>query len=313
MMYNEKRKTEYIQYAAKIDKMQERIMTLQFKRTCVNEKRLKKDVCDWNANEIIDYYQSLVLYSLESLLVLHSHFLRYAAWCLDHTLIKDSQNHFEEIDRHILNSKCVNTSYLKQGIVTRDQLLGILETGGFVRNPYEKFIVLGMFEGVGGRGLLDFKDLSMDSIEGNKIKLIGRELEISDELIRYAKIASSEYKYQSYGDITKNAYGSFDEEDKRIVKRKEGCKELGDTGFTHRMVVNLERIKANNNDLPCFSQSMLFQSGRLAMIRKFMREDGTEPVMTIKQHLSEITYRYRTIQGIQRFCDKWSEFLYMED
>lgn len=313
MMYNEKRKAEYIKYAVTIDAAAERVYNTQFAKTYSLEKKYDKDLCDWNVNEILDFYQSLITHSLESLMVLHSLFQRYTTWCLNNLLVKDSQNHFEEIDRHILNAKCVNSSYLKQGIVTREQLLNILSDEDMVRNPYEKFILLGIYEGIGGKGFLDFRNLSMKNIKDNIITLPNRELKISDELVKLAKLASSEYKYQSYGNIAKNSYSSFDEQDERIIKRKEGCKELSDSGYTHKMIVNLEKIKENNDDLPVFNQSMLFQSGRLEMIRKFMKQDNCEAIVAIKKHLDEIAYRYRTIQGIQRYCDKWSEFLYLED
>ena len=310
--YNEKQKQQYIDYSVKIDKDSERIMTSWFNRTAFVENELEKDLCDWNVNEIIDYYKSLVIHSLESLMVLHSHFQRYTFWCLDKNLVKDSQNHYTEIDREILNAKCVNSSYLKQGIVTRNELLNLIE-GDNVRNPYEKFLLLGIFEGIGDKGFLDFKNLTMDDIHENVITLPGRKLTISDELVHFAKIASSEYKYQSYGENGKTSFTVFDENDIRIIKRKEGCIELKDSGYSHKMTVNIENIRRNNGDIPVFSQSMIFQSGRLEMIRKFMKQDNCKAIDAIKTHLSEITYRYRTIQGIQRYCDKWADFLYPED
>lgn len=317
-MYNEKQKMAYLNYIADegINKRIIPILTKRFSLTEPFEQALDKDLCEWTAHEIIDYYQSLVNRSLESLLMIHSHLNGYARWCLINARVRDSQNHFEELDREIINAKCINTGYLNQGIVTRDELLKMLKTPKIL-NAYERFLLLGLFEGIGGAGYSDFQFLTMDDFDGETVHLPHqRSFTVSKELIRYAREASEDFEYHPYG-TSKRAW-TFDKEDKRIVKRKENGRndlqidELSSKGFRHIIALNLKRL-SEECDTPTFSNAMLFESGRLHMIREWMRKDKSDAETVIKAHDDEIALRYGKIYGRARYLDKWASFLALTD
>lgn len=313
MLYNEKRKMTYIELAKDRNVQLEKIMIKRFSDSYDKEKSLNKDICEWTSSEIIDFYQSKVLTSLESLIVMHGQYHDYARWCLNNHMIADNQNHFSEIDREILNEKCVNIGFLMAGIVTRKELLNLLqkcEQQGSIQNAYEQFLILGFFEGIGGKNYSDFRDLDMSCIHGDSIQLPNRTLKISPELIHYAQKAADEYVYYPYGNLIEEQ--PFNADDKRIIKDRPILRNPTSLpAYRHRLAVNLNRIAANC-DSPVFSANMLAESGRLQMIKDLMRKDGTDALTTIMKYKKEIAYRYGNIHAVARYIDKWDKFLQVD-
>lgn len=310
IMYNEERKQEYIRIAKQKNAQLDMILTARFNETAPIEERLGKDLCEWTVPEILNYYKSVVSRSLETLIVMHSHFNQYAKWCLSNLFMEDSQNHFDEIDREILNAECVNRGYLDNCIVTRETLLHLLNTKPIV-NTYEKFLVLGIFEGIGGKGFSDFLNLTMDDFDGNTVKLPNRTITVSPELVALAKKSSETYEYRQSPLVRWQR--EFDANDNRIIKAIEGSNlNPSETTFRHRIKVRLLKMISDYNE-PAFNNTMLFESGRLEMIRKFMEQDGTDAITAIKQHDDEISNRYGRIYARERYVDKWSQFLELTD
>lgn len=316
-MYNELQKKAYLDYIDHegINSRLRPILTNWFQRTEPWENQLGKDLCEWTTTEILDFYKSLVNRSLESLMMIHSRFRGYARWCLVNARIEDSQNHFDEIDREILNNQCVNAGFLYQGIVTRQELMPLINSPK-IQNAYERFLLLGLFEGIGGSGYSDFHYLTMDDFEGHTVKLKGRQLEVSDELLRLARLAANEYEYFPYGDSKRTWL--FSRSDARLIKRKDnkrsenGIEELSDKGFRHIIALNIKKL-SDICETPAFSQAMLFESGRLHMIKEFMKQDGCDAEEAIRTHEDTIIKYYGKIYGRTRYLDKWSSFLQLTD
>ena len=309
-MYNEERKREYIQIAKKNNVQLEVALNARFNETAPMEEKLGKDLCEWTVPEILNYYKSLVSRSLETLIVMHSGFNQYAKWCLANLFMEDSQNHFDEIDREILNSECVNKGYLDYGIVTRQELLNLLRNKE-IANVSEKFLLLAIFEGVGGKGFSDFLELTMDDFTGNKLNLPGRVITVSEELKNLAQKSSETYEYNQGPLVRWQRH--FDPTDTRILKVIEGSNlhpEL--KTFRHRLKVRLLKIQEEYNE-PAFNNTMLFESGRLEMIRNFIKEDKTSAIVAIKQHDDEIANQYGRIYARERYVDKWAKFLELTD
>ena len=106
-MFNEGQKLEYIEDNRYTNLHLEVFMPRLFGQTEPIEKRKNKDVAEWTSGEIVEYYKSLCRISLDSLANLHSQFRKYAEWCWSKHLLQDNQNHFEEINRDILQT-CLN-------------------------------------------------------------------------------------------------------------------------------------------------------------------------------------------------------------
>lgn len=304
-MYNAKRKNEFIKVACEENPRMSAILSLRFRRTEILEKQLGRDLCDWTVAEIIDYYQSQFFKSLESLMVIHSEFNRYAKWCLMNDLIEDHQNHFDELDRKILNSECINHAYLDNGIRTREEVLEIVN-GQMLRNVSERFLVLALFEGIGGKGYSDFATLTMNDFEGNTVKLRNRTISVSQDLVQLAQKSSETFEYYSYGNSRRT--WNYNSSDKRVYKLKEG-NQINPSPVTYRHIVGLQLNRlAKEFDTVALSSSMLFESGRIHMIKEYMKEENIDVVTAITKHQDEISLKYGKIHAIQRYADKWKQF-----
>ena len=315
MMYNEKRKKQYISVAISVNKELERVLTKRFNDVAEREKQWNQDLAEWTPNHILDYYKSLVNYSLESLMVLHSQFNGYARWCLANSLLPDSQNHYEEIDWTILNKECVNQVYLQKGITTRQELLKLIRDPK-INNVYERFLLLGLFEGIGHEGYSDFQFLTMKDFEGNTLHLKDRTIEVSPELVELAKKSADTYEYIPYGDARRK--WTFGQGDPRIIKRKidgklgqtddKPAEELSFSGYRHIISLNMKRLSDLCNT-PVFSSALLFESGRIEMIRKYMAEEASDAETVLSNHDKEITNQYAKIYNKGRYLEKWANFL----
>lgn len=304
-MYNKQRKQMYLDSTISFNAQLKTTLLYTFNDMADTEERLGKDCCDWNAVEILDYLKYRAGRSLESLLVLHSQLGKYAQWCLENNLVIDSQNHYLEIDREVLNDLCINKTVLERAIVTREQLLEVIKDNNIVKNYFEKFLMIAIFEGIGGKAYSDFHELTMDNFEGNTVHLKDRSFEVSDELIEIAKLSSETYEYNPYGDLISNK--DFPKDDNRIVKRKEKAIQTV-VSYRHWLFTVFERLKNNDHDNPIFNMAMIKESGRLDMIKFYMKEDGLTPEKVVSKYRTELSVRYGNIYAIGRYIDKWKWF-----
>ena len=173
----------------------------QFNKIGKFEAELNKDAHDFTVYELIEYYKTLNVASLEILAVLNSQFSQYVQWCLQENLVKDNQNHAVEINLEQLKG-CLNKVLIDKKIVSREQ---VVEWTMQLPNPKDQVIMLGLFEGMKGKDFADFVNLRPEDVHGNKLALVdGREIIVSDLLIKYIEesIAEKVY-YSSSGSQTK--------------------------------------------------------------------------------------------------------------
>lgn len=265
-----------------------RILAYEFMMLKSYEEELEKDVSNFTVKEILDYYKSLFSHSVNTLTSLNGRLRAYAEWCLKHNLIKDNQNHFDEINLDLLD-QCVNQGFYNQGIVSRSELLTQIKV---FKNYCDKFLVLGIFEGLQGKGLCDFWDISMEDFKGNIVTLkTKRKLEVSDELIKVAEKSTEEDTFFSVSGSgeTQNYY--FKEGDNRIIKAMWNTvvsKET-DTILARRMLNKLNRLQKEYN-VP-YTRVLLRESGRIDMLKK-LREGNESWKDTWDRCKDKIDYRY---------------------
>lgn len=266
----------------------ERILTYEFATLKSYEKELGKEVSNFTVKEILDYYKLLFSHSVDTLVSLNGRLRAYAEWSLRHNLVKDNQNHFEEITPELLN-QCVNQGFYDQGIVSRSDLLVQIRR---FKNYCDKFLVLGIFEGLQGKGMCDFWDLTIDDFEGNIVTLkTNRKLVVSDELVSYARKSSEEYDFYSVSGSGETQDFRFKEGDERIIKAMWNTvvpKET-DTILARRMLNKLCRLQ-KEYDVP-YTRVLLHESGRINMIKELQEEN--EPWKdTWSRCQGELDYRY---------------------
>lgn len=299
-------KQEYLEKYESVNVNLQRYMNWLFSYTEQFEEKLGKDVCDFSISEIIELYKIYNSSSLEILMNMNSQLKRYAMYCNDIGRITDGINHFEEVDYDILKN-CINTGILNKTIISADYLYHVVRTQ--ISNASDKFLVLGLFEGIGSNGCRDYINLKMDDFTDNQVQLIGRTITVSNELYNYALESSNEYNYYSKNGIGKIKQYRLD--DDRIIK------DMINVIYTEdEEDKRLRRIKNKLSGLNDYFDSTMFnyahvvESGRINMIKKGISETGLSAYDYINNHNKEIEERYGKIYAPKRYVFKYEQILY---
>ena len=274
---------------------------LLFRRIAYMEKYLDKDLYDFSVEEILGYYKYLLTPSLESLMVMNNQYKLYAAYALRRGMIKDNQNHYDEIDINTLNT-CVHSGLANAKTITRDKLIDVLESSD-VENVSDRVIALAIFEGICGKELSELSELKPEDIndQNNIVALCsGRKLKISDKLKFWCYESADEYTY--YNSLNKLPNKSYISTDKRVIKRLSNS--TVDTLHQRHKTIN-RRLDHLISITGCnaFGVGALRESGRLEMIKN-LREGG----MTLDQALKDedMIYRYGNIPSRKRYILKFN-------
>ena len=282
-------------------------MTNYFDRAEETEKRLNKDLAHFTSAEIIGMYKGFVTPSFNMLVIINNQFLNYASWYIKEIEAGDNQNHYVEIRDDIL-MKCVSYTAQQKAIITRQELLDMIKE---FKNPYEQFLYLALFEGLGGERMSDFYNLSMKDFNGKKytVKLPKRTFTISKELYHYAEDASDEYViYNIMGDPTHR--GRLLEEDKRIIKCSASSGFETESSERAAIVYRMLRKTKRYDFVPkSLNSTCLIESGRIDTICRLMKEKGFEdPEKLLRADREEIETRYGRIPSVPKWMIKYGSF-----
>ena len=212
--YNEDFKKQYL-----IDNQSRNIylksnVDLLFRRIAPMEAQLGKDLYDFSVEEILGYYKYLLTPSLESLMVMNNQYKLYVAYAIRKGMVKDNQNHYDEIDMPTLNT-CVYIGLANAKIISRKDLIDILESSD-VENVSDKVIALALFEGVCGKELRELTLLKPQDIDKKtNIAMLdgGRKLKLSDKLVGWCFESADEYTY--YNSMNRMGNKSYQKADGR--------------------------------------------------------------------------------------------------
>ncbi len=197
-MYNTEVKARYIAERNETTVLPYNFLNRIFSKSETFEEQLKKDLYDFTFYEIENYYKTLNIEAIDYLYVLNNAYILYVQWCLQENLVADCQNHFLEFNKEKLMAY-INKITSTRRIVSRKQVISWCEE---LPNASDQFVLLGTFEGLYNPNYSDFRHAKIEDIEGNTIRLIsGREIQISDKLIEYAKECNDAMEYYS---ITNN-------------------------------------------------------------------------------------------------------------
>lgn len=305
-MYNEEYKKRYLEDVKGKNANIVNYMTVQFNKIEPTEIELGKDLYDFSVTELTDYYKSLYTASLETLMVMNNQFSNYISYSLQNNLVGDCLNHCTEIDDIILY-KCINIGLAQKKIYSRGELLRIADN--FV-NPYEKYIVLALFEGICGENMSDIANLTEDNFRNGKVYLpSGKIFEVSKELIDAMKLAANEFTYWAHKKDESYAEYSFKDGDPKIIKEMYNSSNGGSPAHDRRRVYDRLMKIAKANQLSGLSAKGLLESGRIEMIKSYMKEDGDKDVRSvISRHKEDIEYRYGKITSVPRYIIKYGQF-----
>lgn len=304
-MYNATIKEQYILDNESRNLNLRQCTTVFFNNSEKMETELQKDIYDFTISEIIDFYKSLCFTSYETLLVYTSQLKMYVNYCLNRNLVKDSQNHFNELTSELIFD-CINQGLMHDKIVSREDLLRILNTQ--CGNPSDKFLCLALFEGICGKELCDLTNLYYSDFKGNKLILSsGTEITVSNELLNYAYESSITWEYESFTE-SKGRNFQYDKTDKRILKRLYNATlEEHPKNLAQRTHSKLRRIR-DFTEMNCFTVNGLMESGRIYNLKCFMQSENISFEEALKKH-KELDDLYGKIPSYVVYLRKYSELV----
>lgn len=310
-MYNETDKQAYIEFKNSNSKLPQNYLLRLFNRTAEYEERYSKDICNFTVDEIIDMYKSMNFFQVETITNVNSQLSGYAQWCLENLLVNDSQNHFSEFRFSQLKGYVV-PNHVVNGIVSREELLSRLHS---LRNNSDKFIMLCLFEGLRGVDFGEIRQLKLEDFNGNIVHVKGERLvgygdhdrfvNVSDELVYYAKLTASEDEYIAYG-IGKTLE-MIDEG--FLIRRSVRAHHLGTQGNMYRKVDKILLDFNQGND--SINVTSIRNSGKIHFVKTYCKKIGITP----KEFLFNAEYRklideqYNDVMKAAPFYEKFKEIL----
>lgn len=269
-MFNEDIKRRYIEYKESVTIMSVDFLQRVFRSTEPFEKELNKDIADFTASEIINYYQYINKSSADSLTALNSTLSLYTQWYIGELLSKDHQNHFLELGRETF-VQCTNKAKIENSIIKREDLLQRIAE---LPNPCDQFILLCLFEGISGKGYSDILNINYSDFHDGMADLpSGRTIKVSDELYKLASKARNEDFYIKMSPGLDLKVKFVDSED-RIVKDLPNAKpETSAKQKGKRVYARLVRL-FKYIGLPWLTGNNLIESGKIHFITKRCEELG---------------------------------------
>ena len=277
-----------------------RIMRTFFNMTKEYEEKLGKDCSCFTSKEILNMYSAYTSRSWEYLINLNSQLKIYTSWCIKESLVPDNQNHYEEIDKNDLFN-CLNLGLKKNMILTRKELEKNLAQ---IPNVSDQVLCLALFEGIGSVGFRDFYELDKSNFHDNVVEVNGRKLEISNMLMERALESADEYRKFSMEKVLRTGYRA---DDKSIIK--DSCNANTDSVERNTRKIQRKMATLESTYGKAFSYVALKNSGRIDMIKRLMKQDGSSDIReTYDKHKEEIELRYGKLQRIYRWVDEYKDF-----
>ena len=305
-MYNTEYKERFIKEKNNESILPNGYLERQFEKVSSMEERLGKDISNFTFYEIIEYYKMLNTLSSEVLRVLNSQFSLYTQWCLQQNLVNDGQNHFLELRTEDYDS-CINKGLLKLKVINKDILLSWVDG---LQNPRDRFMLLGLFEGIKGNNYCELANLRPEDINGNTAKLCtGRIIEISDKLKCIIEDCIEEKKYYCNTGKAEKTMPLIDRG--YIIKDYPNTKDEVSEYQRGRQIYNgIQRLFVYIGIYPGVSANQIYESGKLNMIITRAAELGincTDYIYSSK--IKEVEEKYNCTIVKKSYIIKYKNYL----
>lgn len=274
-MFNSVLKEEFIKQRNSEANLPKNFLTRLFTITEEYENHLEKDVSNFTVYEIMDMYKGINSISFERIQNINAQLSYYTQYCLQKNLVKDCQNHYLEIKAENVN-ECINKVALVNRIHTREEILKWCNTV-FMDNPSDRFVLLGMFEGLGGNNFIEITEAKMSDFNEEKLTIstiLNRTIPVSRTLINYAKESDITLDYTTLGTT------------KRIKKMHESGKIIKDFRLNsieeeyhqgRRIYTRIKKMFAEVTTNQYLSTKSLADSGRCDYIIRRCKELDISP------------------------------------
>lgn len=288
-MYNEAIKLRYKQERETSVVVPQYALKLDFKKTSAFEEQLDKDAYDFTVYEILNMYKTWNIKSIDTLYVINNRLSQYTQWALEQNLVADSQNHYLEINRDMLTG-CINMIAQQKRIVSREQMIAWCSK---LPNACDKFIFLGLYEGLNGSNYEDFWNASIDDInkENKTIHVKRGVIPISIDLIEYAEEANNTLELHpmtgDMGRVTKLV------ENGKIIKLKINCKYDDPIHNGKNIYIAIVRVCKFLDIDRWYNTRQANESGIINFIKQGMKQyDLSFHDYLWSEHLKEVEFQY---------------------
>jgi len=308
--YNEDRKSQFIQYRKNIVTLPGYFLENLFRKTRPLEEKEQRDVCDWSVANIQDFYLYCNTPTYDSLVVMNSALKIYTDWCLSNTLVKDNQNHFNEISMDDL-SGFLNPNAIQSKFIPKDKLYALVDEQ---KNPSDKFIILALYEGFMGEQTKDLINARTSDIykDGDSyyFKLEGRTIAATKKLVTVAFEAAEETVYTGIGGAGAREATLINSDPERIIKPFVNSK---NSDIQHMHVSIRKRVKRVSHNAGLYKGILakdIWESGRIDMMRNLMQKYGITNVreFIMSEHIKEVDNQYAPIGLVKRYLTKYGVF-----
>lgn len=278
-------KEDYIK--TKLDVYNEATIVGYFKRMLPFEEQLGKDLCNFTLMEILNVYSQSAYKSIYTLQMVNSVFKEYTNYCMNNNIVIDNQNHYSEIRINHLRS-CINEIQQEQLYISREELLLLLDK---LKNDSDKFLVLAVYEGLGGKDYKEIEQLSIWDIDFDKRTMstcLGRTIHVSNRLLQLAEMSHNEEVYDAViGDRSRRLLAS-----EKIIKPY--VTQTSDTEYRggRRLYKRFKNIFASL-DMPEMTPKFLRDCGIIYLVRKYCKEYNVSPHDFLRNE------KYRNLINIQ--------------
>ena len=293
-MYNETQKQSFIDDQKNSVVTSKYFYSSLFNRSAEYEEGFEKDLSLFTSKQIELMYNALRLTSLNAIKVTNSVYKTYTDWCIANgTATYNSFATFNE--DNLVNY--LDVAGVKNQIVTKGMIYRWCE---MLPNPSDRFLLLGLFEGVCGKEYCEFVHLTINDVFEDTLELNlynrGR-IKVSPRLIQFAIDSAETIKYYSISKGQKKV-GQFKESD-LIIKEYASVQDSTDDYWAGRRVykkfLRITNYLFGANEL---STKNVSDSGIYDMMKRRSEELGITDRDYLIYYGDEITKQYgRSIQA----------------
>lgn len=281
-MYNEKLKKRFINYKKEMGNMSaENTFRNTFSKIEPFETKLGKDIYLFSYYEITDMYKEINATNITTLYNLNNRIKNYVQFCISQMITLNHENNFAKFDKKSL-AKYLNHAVISKKIFTREEVEEMCLCPQ-LDNMSDKFILLGMFEGIGAGILGEFPAIKISDIdfEQKTISLCtGRKLRVTDRLLKLAQEAHKEETYYSPLGREYNYIPS-----QRLIKDRRVDVSHDEVADSQRMLKRIHKIfsvvpiKDTNLTLEDLEDySVIFNSGIADLIKRESEKAGVSEI-----------------------------------
>lgn len=284
-MYNEQQKKRFIEYKDDVV-MPYNYLQKMFENSEKFETLYCKDLCNFNREEILDFYSWLSYMALSTYRYLNSMAYNYTQWCFVNGFVIDGQNHFTEIrDEDLM--ECINRRAVEGSIISEEELESLLRK---FENPRDQFLFQSLFEFGTSKEFQDIVNIKMSDLEGNLLHLKERDVLVSDKWIEIARKADETLVFYPYDD--KSRYDLTLVRSEYVYKNSTRARGMSPNQVGRR-ISQVYRALRNYLELPeTMNPKSIINSGRIYWIKVNSARLGISPEDYCKQYKDVISNQF---------------------